>query len=139
MDEDANLECASAENDGGRPLLDDEALPSVGGKTKIDCFFQIVATCMAMPNHDGQSVQQAAILGCRMDIHQLKQAEQQRSRVCINRPEQRQIVVAVPGGYRLAPLRQRVDSALLGQKGPDLMTSLASVSPSLAVSKTWPK
>jgi hypothetical protein len=43
MDEDANLEGASAENDGVRPLLDDEALPSVGGKTKIDFFLQIVA------------------------------------------------------------------------------------------------
>ena len=41
-------------------------------KTKIDFFFQIIVTCMAVQSHDGQSVQQAAILGRRMDIHQPK-------------------------------------------------------------------
>jgi hypothetical protein len=60
---------------------------------------------MAVPDDGGQSVQQAAILGRRADIHQLKQAKQQIPGVGMDRPKQRQIVVAVPSGYRLASLR----------------------------------
>src|SRR3954451_17693816 len=42
----------------------------------------------------------------------------------MDRPKQRQIVVAVPSGYCLASLREGVDAALLGQEGPDLMPGL---------------
>jgi hypothetical protein len=43
MDKDANLKGASTEYIGIRQPLDDEALPSLRGKSNIDVFFQIIA------------------------------------------------------------------------------------------------
>jgi hypothetical protein len=75
MDKDADLKRTPAENDGGCPSLDHEALPSLRRKIEIEWLCQIVAACVAVPNHDYQSVQQAAVLRRRADIHQIEQAE----------------------------------------------------------------
>ena len=75
---------------------------------------------MTMLAHDRQRVQQAAVLGRRSDVHQVEQPEQQDAVLGVDRPEQRQIVAAVPGGHGFALLRQGRDTALLGQELPDL-------------------
>jgi hypothetical protein len=124
MDKNTNLKCPPAENSGEHPALDDEVLPSWRAKIEIEAVLQFIAACMAVPDHGRQSVQQAAILGRRADIHQLEQAKQQIPRVGMDWPKQRQVVVAVPGSYRSASLRQRIDATLLGKEGSDLVPGL---------------
>ena len=121
MDEDADLERAPVDNSATRPALDDKVPPPLRGEAEVDLFRQIIATGMAVGNHDRQGIRQAAVLGCRADVHQIEQPEQQAPGLGVDRPKQRQVIVAVPGGNRLTPLRQRVDTALLGEKGPDPM------------------
>ena len=65
-------------------------------------------------------VQEAAVLRRRLDVHQIEQPKEQASVPGVDRPKQRQFVVAMQGRYRLALLCQRVDSALFRQELPDL-------------------
>ena len=103
-----------------RPALDDKALPALRGEAEIDLVRQLIAARMAVLAHDRQSVQQAAVLRRRADVQQIEQPEQQAAVSGMDRPEQRQVVVAVPGGYRLALLGQRLDTALFRQELSDL-------------------
>ena len=73
-----------------------------------------------MVRHRCQRVQQAAILGRGPNVHQADQSEQQASGPGMNGPEQRQVVVAMPGGDDFAVLSQAVDAALLSQQSPDV-------------------
>ena len=63
-----------------------------------------------MPAHDRHCVQQAAVLRRRLDVQQIEQPEQQAAVPGVNWPEQRQVVVAVPGGDGLALLGQSLDA-----------------------------
>jgi len=73
-----------------------------------------------VPAHDRQRVQQAAVLGRRPDVHQVEQPKQQAPVLGVGRPEQRQVVAAVPGRHRPALLRQRFDAAPRRQEFPHL-------------------
>jgi hypothetical protein len=77
---------------------------------------------VAMRNHDSQCGQQTVLLGCRMDFHQFEQTEQEAPGFGMDRPEQRQIVIVVTGGYGFTALGQYLDTALFSQKRPDLMS-----------------
>jgi len=124
MNENADLERAAAEYDAARLSLGDKALPTLRCETDVEFLNQIIGACMAVLDNDRQRVQQTAILGRRADVHQAEQPEQQSAGVGMDRPKQRQFVVAVPSRYRLASLRQRVDAALFGQEAPDPMSGL---------------
>ena len=120
MDEYADLKGASLEGARFGPAFADETLPSVGSEADIDNLCQFIAACMTMFAHDRQCVQEAAVLRRRLDVHQIEQPKEQASVPGVDRPKQRQFVVAMQGRYRLALLCQRVDSALFRQELPDL-------------------
>jgi hypothetical protein len=63
VDEHAHLECTPVERGGSGPAaLGDEALPALGGETEIDVARDLVAADVAVPAHDRQRLQQAAVL-----------------------------------------------------------------------------
>ena len=111
------------------PTLGDERLPALGREAEVDVALHLISAGMAVAAHDGQRVQQAAVLGRRLHVHQVEQPEQQGavsgeplgSTLGVGRPEQRQVVAAVPGGHSLAPLRQGRDAVLFKQELPDLV------------------
>ena len=139
VDEHAHLERAPVENDAPGPAPGDEALPALGGEAEIDVARDLVAAGVAVPAHDRQRLQQAAVLGRRSDVHQVEQPEQQDAVLGVDGPEQRQIVAPVPGRHGLALPGQRLDAALLRKSALTWRPKAASVSSACAVSSTWPK
>src|ERR1035438_7756373 len=127
MHENADLKRAWVEGARSGSSSADETLPSLGSKADIDNIGQFIASCMTMFAHDRQCIQEAAILCRRLDVHQIEQPEQQASVPSVDRPEQRQFVVAVQGGHRLAMLCQRRDAALFRQELPDLAAQCSIV------------
>ena len=119
IDEDANFKRASIEGTRAGSTFADKALPTLGSKAEIDRIRQFMPACMTVLAHDRQGIQQAMILRRRSDVHEIEQAEQQAAVPGMDRPEQRQIVVAVPRGYRFALLGQRLDAALFHQEFSD--------------------
>ena len=99
-----------------RLALNDKPLPALRREAEIDLVLQLFAARMAVLAHDRQRVQQAVVLRRRLDVQQIDQSEQQAAVSGMNRPEQRQIVVAVPGGYRFALFGQRLDTTLFQQE-----------------------
>ena len=120
VDEYAHLQRPAVERAGFGPAFGDEALPALGREAEIDVAQHLVAACVAVPAHHRQSVQQAAVLGRRADVHQVEQPEQQDAVLGVDRPQQRQVVAAMPGGHGSALPCQGLDAALLRQELPDL-------------------
>ena len=117
MDEDADLKRAPIESGRFGAALDDKALPALCEQSRDrSTSGNSFAAGMAMLADDRQRIEQAAILRRRLDVQQIDQLEQQASVPGVDRPEQRQIVVAVPGGYGFALLGQGLDAALLRQE-----------------------
>jgi len=79
---------------------------------------------VAVRAHDGERVQQDTVLGCGLDVHEVEQPEQQDAVLGVDRPQQRQIVAAMPGGDGLALFRQGLGAALLGQELPGLASEV---------------
>ena len=73
-----------------------------------------------MAAHDSQRVQQAAVLGRRLDVHQVEQPEQQDAMIGVDRPQQGQVVAPMPGGHCFALLGQRRGATLCRQELSDL-------------------
>lgn len=69
-----------------------------------------------------QGIEQAAVLCGGANLHQFEQAEQKAAGFGVDRPQQGQIIVAMPCADRFALLGERVDTALLGKKGTDAMS-----------------
>src|SRR5271169_1002349 len=89
VDEDADLKRTSVKNTRLRSAFGDKVLPALRGKAEINLVRQFVAACMAMPAHDGDCLQQTAILRCRLDVQQIDKPEQQAAMSGVNWPEQR--------------------------------------------------
>ena len=120
VDEHAHLKRAPLVGTGSGPTLGDKMLPSLGGETQVDAVqLQGIATGMAVFAHQRQGVQQAMVLGRRLDFQQVEQPKQQGAVLGVDGPEQWQVVAAMPGGDRLALVRERVGAAPLGQDLPD--------------------
>ena len=113
VDEDADLERAPVESDRSGSALGDKALPALGGKAEIDVVRHFIAARVAMPAHDRQAHPAGWVLRRRADVHQVEQPEQQAAVPGVDRPEQRQVIVAMPGGHGFALLGQGLDTALL--------------------------
>jgi len=124
MSKDADFECAPIENDKFRPALGHKILPALRGKTNIDLVQHFMTARVAEPVHDGQGMQQAGVLRRRADIQQVEQSEQQASVPGVDRPEQWQVVVAMPAGHGLPLLGQGLDAAALREELSDLMPEL---------------
>ena len=124
VDEDADFERTPIENNRFRPTFDDKILPALRGKTDIDLVQHLMAPRVAEPAHDRQGLQQAGVLGRRADIQQVEQPEQKASVPGVDRPKQRQVVIAMPGRHGLALLGQSLDAAALGEEPPDLAPEL---------------
>ncbi len=120
VDEHADFERAPVESAGPGPSLGDKALPALGREAEVDVVQHRVAPCVTVPTHDRQRIQQAAVLRRRLNVHQVEQPEQQHAMLGVDRPEQRQVIAAVPCGDGFALLRQGRDTALLGQELSDL-------------------
>ena len=76
MDEDADLKRPSIEGTRSGSAFADKALPSLGSKAEIDSIRQFMPSCMPVLADDRQCIQQAMILCCRSDVHEIEQAEQ---------------------------------------------------------------
>ena len=76
--------------------------------------------------HNGPHVQQAAILRRRPDVEQVNQTEQQGAVTRVDRPEQGQVVVAMPGGHGLALRGQGISVAVFRQQHPHARTAYPS-------------
>ena len=97
-----------------------KALPALGREAEVDVAQHLIAACVTVPTHDRQRIQQAAVLSRRLNVHQVEQPEQQNAMLGVDRPEQRQVIAAVPCGDGFALLRQGRDTALLGQELSDV-------------------
>ena len=75
---------------------------------------------MTVTAHDRQCIQQAAILGRRLDIHQVEQSEQQGAVPGVDWPQQRQLVTVVPRRNGFVLFRQCRNATLLRQKLSDV-------------------
>ena len=89
--------------------------------------------------HCRTRVQQAAILHRRPDVEQVDQTEQHGAATRVDRPEQGQVVIKMPGGHGLALRGQGINAALVRQQYHTREPNAASASCTCAVSSTWPK
>lgn len=122
MDEDADFKGAAIDGTAVLVRLSDKAPPSLRSKAEVDFSGDLVTTGMTVLDHQPQRVKQAPVLRGRTDGHLIEQPEQQGSGLGVNGPEQRQLVVTMPGGNRLALLCQFLDTPLPREKGPDLVS-----------------
>lgn len=124
MNENTNLECATVHHDTISAALCHEVLPALRGKAQVKLSVQFITACRAMFDDNRQRFEQAAILVRRMDIHQFEQAKQKTAGFGVDWPQQRQIIVVVPGADRFALFRQRLDATLLGQQSANAFPNI---------------
>jgi len=86
----------------------------------INASLHLIASCVTVRAHDLQRVQEAVVLRGGLDVHQVEQPEQQDAVLGVDRPEQWQVVAAMPGGDGFALLCQGRNATLLRQQRPDL-------------------
>src|SRR3954462_858383 len=121
VDEDANFQRTPVDGDL-RPAPDHETSPALRREAEIKVTLYAGPACVTVRAHDSPGVQQAAVLCRRPDIEQVDKPEQQGAMPRMDGPEQRQIVVPVPGRHGLASRRQGIDAAVLRQQRSDART-----------------
>ena len=76
MDEDADLKRPSIEGARSGSAFANKALPPLGSKAEIDSIGQFMPSCVPVLADDRQGIKQTVILCCRLDVHEIEQAEQ---------------------------------------------------------------
>jgi hypothetical protein len=76
MDEDADLKRPSIEGTRSGSAFANKVLPPLGSKAEIDRIGQFMLSCVTALADDVQGIEQVVILCCRLDVHEIEQAEQ---------------------------------------------------------------
>ena len=118
MDEHADLERAAVDRRRIAGHGRDEGAPALRGEAEIERERHVLAPCVPAYAHLAPGGEQALVLRRRVDLERVEDAEQQRAVARVDWPEQRQVVVLMPGRDRPHALGEGLSTALRSEDRP---------------------